>query len=1410
MVTGITSLIVFTLCTFSGVAGHIALKFPPARKYAFDFMDNIRTIAPCGIPKGLGPVTDLLTEETINVQWHTAYPHKGGYRIALLDHNEQEVQVFTSTQNGRYTGANDPTILSHQITLPNTECRNCSIQLIRQAGEWTTGNCGDYIFYSCADVNILPSNVPNRRCGSHTDMGSMCMCNRTYSGKQCTFKEDCLTNEDCHNHGVCTQLDTTFYPRQQCFCDRGWHGRHCQHRSAVAEKITDFSSYKKTELSPEFNLFHKILPNDEIEMVMRVKSTTWIGIGWRPSSFRSGCQYFPHIPGVEPRPTAGPGPEPEPSREPEPEPSQEPEPEPTCGGRWKNCNSDQCNYHARWEYDASQDEIKFTLSAMVTESQWLAIGFSDDKTMPATDVYMGWIDNGQAVVSDRWATVRFTPTVDSTQNVKDVQGRYTNGMATISFTRKRNTGDSTFDVMFNDTYCPYFLFAYGGSYSKTTLGDYSVTRHSARYSSMERICVKACPTPEPESENTPEPESKSTPEPESENTPVPESENTPEPESESTAEPESTPEPYLPCGNRYAYCVSGTCFNSVVWNYNRMNDEVTFTVSAQMSSSEFGWVGVGFTNTQAMSNADIYMGYYNQADNSYVIRDRQAPVGHGKPVKDSIQNVVALDGSYDGTTVSFTFKRKRMTNDTTDYQFNNTNCPYILLASGGAYDPSTDEPTGKHDRRFVSPTKMCINACDSTTMTKAGVCPRVTNQMMGTCVEQCSSDDQCPMNKKCCFNGCGHTCSDVIESGPTSEPERTPEPEVEPTGEPEGETEPTGEPEGETEPTGEPEGEVEPTGQPEGEGEPTGEPEGEGTCGSRPAGNSDTTGNNPHPMDCVDMVVGTARGNRSRIGDFYAHGRSTPMYDSFYGGKENLIGAFGYEENGYTTIIFRKKMTAMERADLPILDEHMHVIWARGQDQGDYVHSPATGIDGVPASSLNIPNYYRDDEFKYHGHRSHRGVTRINFREGAATPPPNGQCAGSWGTCSTGNCHRVTWAYANDMISFTITADLENDQWVGIGFNTIRAMSNTDVIIGWVTSDGQVTIMDMKNPSSYGSPRADTSQDISEIQGSRIGRRTTLSFKRPRTTNDPADFSFSETNCGYLFFPKGGSFDATTKSIGKHDQTPVISSNKICFPCQGGTQATPASHMYTVMIRILGIPYIGQYGNINTQEYLNLKREVENEVTQLFANSRRFQSVWIIRFISGSVIAELGIEMAGNEAETKDEVNSMLLSVLGEGRLGGYTVDGSHSLGLGNAKPVERPTQSPIEEEDEEIHIAVWFIVGIAGATVLLIVVFGMCNCMKKKPNQSEKYKQFPNSNGQQTGNEQQTGHGNQNRMVASQQYYEPKQVIYVEKRAVKPQPYEQWVADNKHHSVAQKMHYENPGYEHAEKGEYRIETSFL
>lgn len=79
-------------------------------------------------------------------------------------------------------------------------------------------------------------------------------------------------------------------------------------------------------------------------------STTWVGIGWRPSNLTSACRAFPRIqdrskhiegkpepePSAEPKsepsaePKSEPSPEPksEPSAEPEPEPKSEPEPEP--------------------------------------------------------------------------------------------------------------------------------------------------------------------------------------------------------------------------------------------------------------------------------------------------------------------------------------------------------------------------------------------------------------------------------------------------------------------------------------------------------------------------------------------------------------------------------------------------------------------------------------------------------------------------------------------------------------------------------------------------------------------------------------------------------------------------------------------------------------------------------------------------------------------------------------------------------------------------------------------------------------------------------------------------------------------------------------------------------------------------
>lgn len=129
-------------------------------------------------------------------------------------------------------------------------------------------------------------------------------------------------------------------------------------------------------------------------------------------------------------------------------------------------------------------------------------------------------------------------------------------------------------------------------------------------------------------------------------------------------------------------------------------------------------------------------------------------------------------------------------------------------------------------------------------------------------------------------------------------------------------------------------------------------------------------------MDCTDVVIGTARGKASRVGDYYSRDRSTPRIDEVWGGKSDLTFSSGFEENGVTTIIFRKKLEATEPTDHSFDDQLMQVIWAKGQEIGSYVHVPLSGLE---QENAKIRQFYQPDEIKYHGHQMQRGVAQINF-----------------------------------------------------------------------------------------------------------------------------------------------------------------------------------------------------------------------------------------------------------------------------------------------------------------------------------------------------------------------------------------------------------------------------------------------
>ena len=63
-------------------------------------------------------------------------------------------------------------------------------------------------------------------------------------------------------------------------------------------------------------------------------------------------------------------------------------------------------------------------------------------------------------------------------------------------------------------------------------------------------------------------------------------------------------------------------------------------------------------------------------------------------------------------------------------------------------------------------------------------------------------------------------------------------------------------------------------------------------------------------MDCTDIIVGSAVGTLHKVNDYYTISRATPMLDEVYGGVQSLTAANGFERDGITTIMFRRKLNS--------------------------------------------------------------------------------------------------------------------------------------------------------------------------------------------------------------------------------------------------------------------------------------------------------------------------------------------------------------------------------------------------------------------------------------------------------------------------------------------------------------------
>lgn len=129
-------------------------------------------------------------------------------------------------------------------------------------------------------------------------------------------------------------------------------------------------------------------------------------------------------------------------------------------------------------------------------------------------------------------------------------------------------------------------------------------------------------------------------------------------------------------------------------------------------------------------------------------------------------------------------------------------------------------------------------------------------------------------------------------------------------------------------------------------------------------------------MDCTDMIIGAAKGGLSRIRDYYARGRHTPLLDSKWGGRDDITAATGWESNGVTTLIFRRRLQSRDGPDHSLDKGEMLVVWARGQEPDEYVRDAGHRLE---RHEHYVSRFYVQDELKYHGLGDQKGHLVLDF-----------------------------------------------------------------------------------------------------------------------------------------------------------------------------------------------------------------------------------------------------------------------------------------------------------------------------------------------------------------------------------------------------------------------------------------------
>lgn len=338
-------------------------------------------------------------------------------------------------------------------------------------------------------------------------------------------------------------------------------------------------------------------------------------------------------------------------------------------------------------------------------------------------------------------------------------------------------------------------------------------------------------------------------------------------------------------------------------------------------------------------------------------------------------------------------------------------------------------------------------------------------------------------------------------------------------------------------------------------------------------------------------------------------------------------------------------------------------------------------------------------------------------------------CPTSW-TDPT-QAYTATWRFdsATREITFTLSARISENQWMAIGFNSVRRMTgpSSDAIIVWM--NGTSPVVSDRHIRQYGEPTVDATNNVQIVSGSRTNGATTVTFTRPLVTGDTAE-DYSD-DCAFFLFSWGGTVQ-TNGQLTQHTFQ-ATSEKEICFTTCKPTDPVTLKRRVPFFFTITGINFDPAYLDKNTPTYKSLERDVLTLLKSEMSGIRGYIGVSVDRFSRGSVVVHSAVDLeqsgqteADIQTSMRTDVATQLEKMVTKVQTGGFRLDTtSESYNALNPEPIN---QAPVDggADEDDLGTTERIIIGVVVAGFGLLVILALGTCYRKKLSGKKRCQQKP------------------------------------------------------------------------------------